>query len=437
MNKKTIKDIDIKGKRVFIRVDFNVPVKGGKIEDDTRIRGALPTIQYAIEQGAKVILASHLGRPLKDKKKAEEQGMPYDAAKYSLKPIYEYLRTLPEFQDVSTRGSEPIEMPTNGTAPGKAEVKNDKVFFANDCVGETVKERVNQLKEGEVLLLENLRLHAEEETNDENFAWQLAELCDAYVNDAFGAAHRAHASTAGITKFVGDAVAGLLMEKELEFLGKVLNNPERPFVAILGGAKVSDKIPVIESLIKRKVDKLLIGGAMAYTFFKANGYTIGKSLVEDTMMPKALEIEQMAKEKGVELILPTDHQVVDSYDPLNSRKTIPIDFTNKGLVGLDIGAETSAIFANALEGAKTIVWNGPMGMFEEKPFDEGTIAIARAVAEATEKGATSIVGGGDSVAAINQAGLASKISHISTGGGATLEFLAGDVLPGVEALDDK
>jgi phosphoglycerate kinase len=437
MNKKTIKDIDIKGKRVFIRVDFNVPIKGGKIEDDTRIRGAMHTIQYAREQDAKVILASHLGRPLKDKKKAEEQGMPYDVEKYSLKPVYEYLRAISEFQDISTRGEQPVEMPANGTALGKAEVKNDKVFFVNDCVGETVKERVNQLKEAEVLLLENLRFHEGEEANDENFARQLAELCDVYVNDAFGAAHRAHASTAGITKFVDDSVAGLLMEKELEFLGKALNNPERPFVAILGGAKVSDKIPVIESLIERKVDKLLIGGAMAYTFFKANGYTIGKSLVEDQMMPKALEIEQMAKEKGIELILPTDHQVVDSYDPLNSRKTIPVDFTNKGLLGLDIGAETAGIFKQALEGAKTIVWNGPMGMFEEKPFDEGTIAIAQAVAEATEKGATSIVGGGDSVAAINQAGLAGKISHISTGGGATLEFLSGDALPGVEALDDK
>ena len=217
MNKKTIKDIDIKGKRVFIRVDFNVPIKNGKIEDDTRIRGAMPTINYAMEQGAKVILASHLGRPLKDKKKAEENKMPYDAEKYSLKPIYEYLRRMPEFQDVSTRGDEPVEMPSGGTALGKAEVKNDKVFFVSDCIGEQVKEQVNQLKEGEVLLLENLRLHAEEETNDDGFAEQLAELCDVYVNDAFGAAHRAHASTAGITKFVGDAVAGLLIEKELEF----------------------------------------------------------------------------------------------------------------------------------------------------------------------------------------------------------------------------
>jgi len=437
MDKKTIKDVDVKGKRVFIRVDFNVPIKNDVIEDDTRIRGALPTINYAVEQGAKVILASHLGRPLKDKQKAEEKGMPYDASKYSLKPVYEYLRQMPEFQDISSRGDEPVEISTEETKLGKAEVKNDKVFFAGDCVGDKVERAVENLKEGEVLLLENLRLHAEEEENDENFAKELVKLCDVYVNDAFGAAHRAHASTVGITKFVETAVAGLLMEKELEFLGKALNNPERPFVAILGGAKISDKIPVIESLIERGADKLLIGGAMAYTFFKANGYTVGKSLVEDDMMPKALEIEKLAKEKGVEFILPTDHQVVDSYDPLNSRKTIPIDFTNKGLVGLDIGAETSAIFARALEGAKTIVWNGPMGMFEEKPFDEGTIAIANAVAKATENGATSIVGGGDSVSAINQAGLDDKISHISTGGGATLEFLSGDELPGVAALNDK
>jgi phosphoglycerate kinase len=439
MNKKTIRDIDIEGKKVFIRVDFNVPVKDGKIEDDTRIRGALPTIRYAAEQGAKVILASHLGRPLKDKKKAEEKGMPYDANKYSLKAVYEYLRALPELQDVSASGGdEPVVYANEqGTALGKAEIKNDKVFFAGDCVGDVVKAQVEKLRAGEVLLLENLRLYAGEEKNDDEFARQLAELADVYVNDAFGAAHRAHASTAGITKFLTTAVAGLLMEKELNFLSKALNNPERPFVAILGGAKVSDKIPVIESLIQRKVDKLLIGGAMAYTFFKAKGYTIGKSLVENEMLETALEIERKAQDAGIELILPTDHQVVDSYDPLNSRKTIPVEFTNQGLVGLDIGIETAAIFRRALEGAKTIVWNGPMGMFEEKPFDEGTIAIARAVAEATENGATSIVGGGDSVAAINQAGLDEKISHISTGGGATLEFLSGVELPGVAALNDK
>ncbi|HTK24969.1 MAG TPA: phosphoglycerate kinase [Pyrinomonadaceae bacterium] len=437
MNKKTIKDVDINGKRVFIRVDFNVPVKDGKIEDDTRIRGALPTIKYAVDKGANVILASHLGRPLKDKKKAEEKGMPYDAAKYSLRPVYEYLRQVPDLQHVSGSADEPARIGGQSVAVGKAEIKSDRVFFADDCVGEDVQAKVNALEAGQVLLLENLRFHAEEEKNDPEFAKQLASLCDVYVNDAFGTAHRAHASTEGITHFVKDKVAGLLMEKELDFLGRALNDPERPFVAILGGAKVSDKLPVIKSLIERKVDKLLIGGAMAYTFFKAEGFTVGKSLVEDDMMPQALEIEQQAKEAGVELLLPTDHQVVDSYDPLNSRKTIPIAFTNTGLVGLDIGIETIEIFKHALEGAKTIVWNGPMGMFEEKPFDEGTVAIAQAVAEATEKGATSIVGGGDSVAAVNQAGLEGKISHISTGGGATLEFLAGDTLPGVAALDDK
>jgi phosphoglycerate kinase len=409
MNKLTIKDIDLTGKRVFIRCDFNVPIKDGKITDDTRIRGAIPTIIYAIEQGAKVILASHLGRPIKDKKKAEEKGMPYDEAKYSLKPV----------------------------AARLSELLGSEVKFADDCVGDKVKSLIDATDNGGVILLENLRLHAGEEVNNSQFAENLSELCDVYVNDAFGAAHRGHASTEGITKFVKDSVAGLLMEKELEFLGKALNNPERPFVAILGGAKVSDKIPVIKSLIERKVDKLLIGGAMAYTFYKALGYTVGKSLVEDDMMPTALAVMKQAEAAGTELILPTDHQVVDSYDPLNSRKTIPMTFTNTGLVGLDIGVETVAIFSKALEGAKTIVWNGPMGMFEEKPFDEGTYAIAQAVADATDNGAISIVGGGDSVSAVNQAGLSDKISHISTGGGATLEFLAGDDLPGVEALNDK
>ncbi|HKS30492.1 MAG TPA: phosphoglycerate kinase [Pyrinomonadaceae bacterium] len=403
MNKLSIKDVDLAGKRVFVRVDFNVPLcDDGRVEDDTRIRAALPTIQYVVERGGRVILASHLGRP-----KGQRQ------EKYSLRPVAEHLSGL----------------------LGKP------VKFASDCVGDEVKAEVASLKDGDVMLLENLRFHPEEEKNDDAFAAELAALCDVYVNDAFGAAHRAHASTAGITKHVKVAAAGLLMEKELDYLGRVINNPEHPFVAILGGAKVSDKIPVINALIDRKVDRLLIGGAMAYTFFKAEGFTVGKSLVENEMQQTALEIKRRAEEAGVQLLLPTDHQVVDSYEPVKGEavvaKTIPIEFTNAGHVGLDIGVETAAHFAEALTDAKTIIWNGPMGYFEEKPFDQGTIAIARAVAEAADRGATVIVGGGDSVSAVTQAGVADRITHISTGGGATLEFLAGDDLPGVAALNDK
>jgi phosphoglycerate kinase len=413
--KKSIKDIDLSGKTVFIRVDFNVPLKNGVIEDDTRIRSAMPTVLYALKSGARVVLASHLGRPIKERKKAEERGETFDSAKFSLRPVFEFIKE----------------------SAGKFGLSADAVFFSDDCVGPKRSEAVKSLRGGQVLLLENLRFHPEEEKNDAEFAKRLAEGIDIYVNDAFGTAHRAHASTEGITHFVSPCVAGLLMERELEYLGKALENPERPFVAILGGAKVSDKIPVIESLINRRVDKLLIGGAMAYTFLKAEGYTVGKSLVENDLLEKALEIEELARNAGVELILPTDHQVVDSYDPLHSRRAIPIAFTNAGLVGLDIGPETIAIFRRALEGAKTIIWNGPMGMFEEKPFDEGTIAVAEAVAEATDKGAISIVGGGDSVSAVKRAGVDTRISHISTGGGATLEFLAGKTLPGVASLDEK
>ena len=407
--KLSIKDLNLSGQRVFIRVDFNVPIKDGVVTDDTRIRGALPTINYAIEHGARVILASHLGRPLKDKKKAEEAGKPYDANKYSLRPV----------------------------AVRLGELLGHGLTIADACVGEQVNAAVAALQDGDVLLLENLRYHAGEEKNDDAFAAQLGELCDLYVNDAFGTAHRAHASTEGITHHVQQAAAGLLLEKELEYLGRAVSNPAHPFVAILGGAKVSDKIPVIEALIKRKVDKLLIGGAMAYTFFKAEGFTIGKSLVEDEMLSKAREIKQQAADAGVELILPTDHYVVDSYDPLHSRHAIPIEFTNIGHIGLDIGPETVARFTHALQGAQLIIWNGPMGLFEEKPFDEGTFGIAQAVANAADSGATVIVGGGDSVAAVTQAGVAERITHISTGGGATLEFLAGDELPGVAALNDK
>jgi phosphoglycerate kinase len=402
MPKLSIRDLHLAGQRVFIRVDFNVPIKDGKVDDDTRIRASLPTIQYAIEQGGRVILASHLGRP-----KGER------VEKYSLRPVAEHL----------------------------SDLLNRPVAFADDCIGEEAQKKVGALHDGDVLLLENLRFHKEEEKNDDGFAQQLASLCDLYVNDAFGAAHRAHASTVGITKHVKKAAAGLLMQKELDYLGRVINNPEHPFVAILGGAKVSDKIPVINALIDRGVDRILIGGAMAYTFFKAEGFTVGKSLVEDNMLQTALEIKKRAAEKGIEFLLPTDHQVVDSYEPIKGQaivaKTIPIEFTNVGLVGMDIGAETVAHFSAALADARTVIWNGPMGVFEEPPFDQGTIGIAKAVAEAADRGAIVIVGGGDSVAAITQAGVAERITHISTGGGATLEFLAGKELPGVAALSDK
>lgn len=398
MAKLSIRDLDLRGKKVFIRVDFNVPIENGRVTDDTRITSAIPTIQYAIEKGARVILASHLGRP-----KGERN------LKYTLRPVADHL----------------------------AQLLGRPIVFATDCVGAEATAVVNSLADGEIALLENLRFYAEEEKNDPEFSSRLAALCDLYVNDAFGTAHRAHASTAGMTSSVPTAAAGFLMEKELRYLVETLANPPRPFVVILGGAKVSDKIQVIENLL-RSADSILIGGAMAYTFLKARGLETGRSLVEADKTDLAASLETAAKEKNVRLLLPVDHQVAASPDDGANARNVSVESTPADLMGLDIGSETARLYAEVIGAARTIIWNGPMGMFEKPPFDHGTRAIAQAVAAASEQSqATSIIGGGDSVAAIHESGLADKITHISTGGGATLELLAGDLLPGVAALTEK
>ncbi|MGH9689400.1 MAG: phosphoglycerate kinase [Candidatus Acidiferrales bacterium] len=397
MNKLSIRDLDLSGKRVFIRVDFNVPLENGAVSDDTRIRETLPTLRLAIDRGARVVLASHLGRP---KGRVD--------SKYSLQPV-------------AARLSELLGKP---------------VEFASDCVGADAEAKSNLLKNGEVLLLENVRFHTEEEKNDPDFAERLAMLCDQlFVCDAFGSAHRAHASVVGITKYVKQAAAGLLMEKEVAYLGKAISNPERPFVAVLGGAKVSDKIEVVQNLMKL-ADAMLIGGAMAYTFVKSEGKAVGKSLVEDDKLDLAKGLLEEARRRDFRLLLPVDHVIAESPDS-NVTKTVDIAATPDGWMGLDVGPKTIDLFGKEIAKARTIVWNGPLGMFEKPAFANGTLGVARAVAAATKSGATSIIGGGDSVAAVEQAGVADQISHISTGGGASLEFLAGEKLPGVEALTDK
>jgi phosphoglycerate kinase len=394
MNKLSIRDLNLKGKRVFIRVDFNVPLDGARVTDDTRIRETLPTLRLAIDRGAHLVLASHLGRP---KGKVDP--------KYSLAPVAARLR----------------------------ELLGKPVDFAADCSGADALAKSKALTDGGVLLLENVRYHPQEEANDPEFSKQLAALCDGlFVCDAFGSAHRAHASVVGITKFVTQAAAGLLMEKELAYLGKAVSNPERPFVAALGGAKVSDKIEVVQNLMKL-ADSMLIGGAMAYTFLKSQGKPVGNSLVEDDKLDLARGLLDEARKRNFRLLLPIDHVLAESPDS-SSTQVADIASTPDGWMGLDIGPKTIELFSNEISKARTIVWNGPLGMFEKPAFAKGTLAMARAVAAATQSGATSIIGGGDSVAAVEQSGVADQISHMSTGGGASLEFLAGEKLPGVEAL---
>ena len=397
--KLAVSDLEVKGKRVLVRVDFNVPLdkKSGAIRDDTRIRASLPTIQHLVSKGARVVLMSHLGRP---------DGKVVPAM--SLAPCAQRL-------------SELLKKP---------------VAMAKDCIGPEVEAQAEALQDGDILLLENLRYHPEEEANEAGFAKQLSSLGELYVNDAFGTAHRAHASTEGVTRFLSPCAAGLLMLKEMEYLGKALESPERPFVAILGGAKISGKIDVIENLLD-KVDTLLIGGGMMYTFYKAKGFEVGKSLLEAEKVELARSVMEEAKEKGRRFVLPVDVLVSDSLEPTAQTKVVAATAIPEDWYGVDIGPESIKAFSVEIQKAKTVVWNGPLGIFETEAFAQGTLAIAQALAEATQKDVTTIVGGGDSAAAVAQAGLEDQVSHVSTGGGASLEFLEGKTLPGVAALTNK
>lgn len=397
MAKLTLKDADLNGKTVLMRVDFNVPIENGKITDDNRIVQALDSINFIVDAGAKLILTSHLGRPA-DKPEPE----------FSLKPVAEHLKTL-------------VDVP---------------VHFAEDCIGEKAKKVIDAANAGEIVLLENVRFHGAEKKNDPEFAKQLAGHADLFVNDAFGSSHRAHASVAGVTRFLQPAVSGFLLEKEIRYLEESVNNPERPFVAILGGAKVSDKIGVIENLLN-KVDTIIIGGGMTYTFYKAKGFEIGNSLVEDDKTELAGELMKKAESLGVKFMLPVDSVIAKEFKNDAEHKVVDEDGIEPGWMGLDIGPQSIVAFGNQIKHARTVLWNGPMGVFEMPNFAEGTFAVANALAGATKAGATTIIGGGDSAAAIKKAGLEDAVSHVSTGGGASLEYLEGKELPGVSALTDK
>ncbi len=431
LNKKTVEDIQVKGKKVLVRCDFNVPIKDGVITSDKRIVSAIPTVKYLLDNGAKVILCSHMGKPhaiftegfgLDKKEKKKVEALPEAEQAAAKAELLE-----------KAKKNDPVKFTLKPVADRLNELLDGKVTFATDIVGDDAKAKIASLEEGKAVLLENVRFDARETKNEESFSKELAALCDAYVNDAFGSAHRAHCSTTGVTAFVKDSVCGYLIQKEIEVMGKALSDPARPFVAILGGAKVSDKIGVINNLIE-KVDTLIIGGGMAYTFLRALGHSIGTSLCEDDKIELAKELMDKAHAKGVSFLLPVDNIIAREYSENATCMRIYSDAIPDGWMGLDIGPTTQELFAKTIKGAGTVVWNGPMGVSEWENFAAGTKAVAKAVADS---GAISIIGGGDSAEAVERLGFADKITHISTGGGASLEFLEGKELPGIAALNDK